>query len=101
MTTTTKSRRSRVPVRRCVGCGERRPKGTLARFFAAPHPDGRRLARDVDNSAGGRGMYVCPGAACFERAVARQAFQRAVRPPGPLTVDPALGSTLMTERKAG
>ena len=35
------------------------------------------------------------------RAVARQAFQRAVRPPGPLTVDPALGSTLMTERKAG
>ena len=101
MTTRTRRRRGHVPVRRCLGCRERRPKAALARFVAPPRPEGRQLSRDADGTAGGRGLYVCLRPACFERAVARRAFQRALRPPGPLAIDPALGSTLLSERKAG
>ncbi len=68
-----------VPERRCVGCGVRAPKSTLARFVARPSLDGRVLVRDVDGRHPGRGLYICPTRACFDKAVERRGFQRGAR----------------------
>ena len=81
-----------VPERRCLGCGARRGKPELVRFVAAPDGDAHRLVRDDAGRLGGRGLYVCRRDECFERAVARRAFQRGARVGGELRIDPGVGA---------
>jgi uncharacterized protein len=61
------------PVRSCIGCGRKAPQSELLRF----------VARDGILTAGahepGRGAYTCHRLSCFERAVARRAFNRTLR----------------------
>jgi predicted RNA-binding protein YlxR (DUF448 family) len=61
------------PIRSCVGCGRRAPQSELLRFVAR---DGRLLP---GSNEPGRGAYTCRRLACFERAVARRAFNRTLR----------------------
>jgi uncharacterized protein len=86
-----------VPERRCLGCGSRGPKGSLARFVAVPEGDGHVLMRDDEALRGGRGLYVCRRAECFERAVSRRAFGRGARIAGGIAIDPGLGAGLGEE----
>jgi predicted RNA-binding protein YlxR (DUF448 family) len=81
-----------VPERRCLGCGARRAKPELVRFVAAPEGGVHRLVRDESGRLGGRGLYVCRRDECFERAVARRAFQRGARVGGELRIDPGVGA---------
>jgi predicted RNA-binding protein YlxR (DUF448 family) len=71
-------------VRSCVGCGRKAPQGELLRF----------VAKDGTLSLGagepGRGAYTCHRLSCFERAVARRAFNRALRQN--IRVEPKLAS---------
>jgi len=60
-----------------VACRRRRPKRELVRFVAR---DGR-LVQDPDAVLPGRGAYCCPEPACWERALTRRAFPRALRRP--------------------
>lgn len=80
------------PHRRCVGCGRRAPQRELLRFVVR--------AGTLQPGAGepGRGAYTCRRLACFERAVAQRAFNRALR--ANVEVDPAL-ARLYTERLNG
>ncbi len=62
-----------VSVRTCVGCGRKAPQDDLLRFVArdgmlTPSPHGA-----------GRGVYTCKRLACFERAMARRAFNRTLK----------------------
>lgn len=86
-----------VPERRCLGCGARAPKPSLARFVAATDGDGHVLMRDDGASRGGRGLYVCRRRECFERAVTRRAFARGARIRGHLAIDATLGMALGEE----
>ena len=61
------------PIRSCLGCGRRAPKSELLRFAAV---NGRLVA---GARVHGRGAYTCRRLACFERAVARRAFNRTLR----------------------
>ena len=63
----------REPIRSCVGCGRRAPQSELRRFVAE---DGKLVS-----GAGrpGRGAYTCRRLSCFERAIARPAFNRTLR----------------------
>jgi hypothetical protein len=70
------------PERTCAGCGAKRPQRELVRFAAA---EGRLVA---GRTAPGRGVYTCRRLSCFERALARRAFNRVLRQR--VTVDPAL-----------
>ena len=72
------------PVRSCVGCGRRAPQGELLRFVAK---DGRLVPGAGEP---GRGAYTCRRLACFERAVARRAFNRTLRKT--LRVEPDLAA---------
>ena len=62
-----------TPLRSCVGCGRKAPQSELLRFVAQ---DGRLVPGE---SAPGRGAYTCRRLPCFERAVARRAFNRTLR----------------------
>ena len=71
-----------VPERTCAGCGAKRPRPELIRFVA-------HKGRLVPGSGEpGRGVYTCPGLACFERAWQRRAFNRVLKQT--VFVDPAL-----------
>ena len=70
-----KTVRKEVPMRRCVGCMESRPKDELIRMLYSQG----RLALDPDGKGEGRGVYVCPDGKCINKATRRNAFKRSVR----------------------
>jgi predicted RNA-binding protein YlxR (DUF448 family) len=72
-----------IPIRSCIGCGRRAPQSELIRFVA----ENSRLVPGAGRP--GRGAYTCRRLACFERAVARRAFNRTLR--RTVEIDPALG----------
>ncbi len=58
----------RVPLRKCTGCGEMKPKRELVRVVKSPEGD---ISLDLTGRKAGRGAYVCPKAECL--AAARKA----------------------------
>ena len=65
-----------VPVRMCVACGKREASFRLVRFVR----DGfDQLKMDKNRTMGGRGAYVCASKLCFEKAVSKRLFNRALR----------------------
>lgn len=58
----------RVPLRKCIGCGEMKEKRALVRVVRSA--DGA-IALDTVGKAAGRGAYLCPNAECLR--VARKA----------------------------
>jgi len=61
-----------IPMRRCVGCMESKPKQELIRiaYFEG------ELSVDRTGKAKGRGVYVCKNRECMEKAKKRRALQR-------------------------
>ncbi len=55
----------RVPVRRCVGCGEHFPKKELVRVLRTPDGD---TVLDLTGKMSGRGAYICRDLSCFKKA---------------------------------
>ncbi len=55
----------KLPIRRCVGCGEHFPKNTLVRVLRTP--DGE-IVLDLVGKKSGRGAYICRSLACLKRA---------------------------------
>jgi len=67
--------RPRLPERTCIGCRRKSGPAGLVRF--ARRPDGTMA---VGRGEPGRGAWLCAGSeACFEAAVRRRAFSRALR----------------------
>ena len=65
------------PVRRCAGCGERAPREQLHRFATV----GGGVVPDPSARLPGRGAWLHPARDCFDAAVARRGFQRALKAP--------------------
>jgi predicted RNA-binding protein YlxR (DUF448 family) len=63
------------PVRTCIGCRSRQDKSSLVRFVER---DGS-LVWDASANQSGRGAWVHPTEQCFDSAVSRKAFARALR----------------------
>jgi len=61
------------PIRSCIGCGRKAGQSELLRFVAK---NGVLASTTTDP---GRGAYTCRRLACFERALSRRAFNRALR----------------------
>jgi uncharacterized protein len=62
------------PQRTCIGCRRVTDPGDLVRV--ARRPDG---SLGVGPTEAGRGAWLCPEVTCFEMAVRRRAFGRALR----------------------
>ena len=65
----------KIPLRRCSGCGESRPKRELVRVVRAA--DGA-VSLDLTGKKPGRGAYVCPRAACLAKARKAKRIERAL-----------------------
>ncbi|MTA80979.1 MAG: DUF448 domain-containing protein [Actinobacteria bacterium] len=63
------------PVRTCIACRSRADKDSLVRFVER---DGS-LVWDASANQSGRGAWVHPTSQCFDSAVSRKAFGRALR----------------------
>ena len=72
------------PIRSCVGCGRKATQSELLRFVA------REGLLVPGAGQPGRGAYTCRRLPCFERAVARRAFNRTLRQN--VEVEPELAS---------
>ena len=78
----------RIPQRTCIGCGEVQGKRELVRIVRTPEG---AVEIDASGKRNGRGAYVHPETACFERAVAGRAW-KALRVPAGLADLTALRS---------
>ena len=58
-------KQKKIPMRKCTGCGEQKPKKELVRVVKTP--DGEVLL-DLTGKASGRGAYICNNAECLKKA---------------------------------
>ena len=67
------TRQRKVPIRQCLGCNERKPKGELLRVLRAP--DGS-VGLDFTGKKSGRGAYICRSAVCLRKARKSRRIER-------------------------
>ena len=65
----------KIPMRRCAGCMESKPKKELIRIVADEEGN---LHPDLTGKANGRGVYLCPSAACLALAKKKRAISRSL-----------------------
>ena len=76
----------KVPLRKCTGCGEMKPKRELIRVVKTAEKldeNGNVLVKseislDLTGKKSGRGAYVCQNAECFEKARKARRFERSL-----------------------
>ena len=77
------------PVRTCIGCRKRAAKRELLRVIAGSDAHGHPVVvPDPDATAPGRGAHLHPNPGCYDLAVRRKAFSRALRVEGGLSSAP-------------
>lgn len=77
--------KKKVPLRKCSGCGEMKPKRELIRVVKAPevkNENGEVMAHgdislDLTGKKPGRGAYVCKSTECLALARKARRFERA------------------------
>ena len=57
--------KKKIPLRQCVGCSERKPKGELIRVVRTPEGE---IVLDSTGKKNGRGCYLCASVKCFNKA---------------------------------
>jgi len=73
----------KIPMRKCLGCGEMFPKKELVRVVKTKtgEENGEEtylISLDKTGKASGRGAYVCKKVKCLEIAEKAKRFQRAL-----------------------
>lgn len=81
----------RIPERKCIGCGERRPKPELIRIVHTPEDT---VVVDPTGKKSGRGAYVCPKSACLTKAQKSRRLEQALSTPVAAEVYEALRAEL-------
>ncbi len=67
--------KKKIPMRKCLGCNEIKPKKELIRIVRSP--DGN-VSIDYKGKVSGRGCYICPNITCFNNAVKDKKIDRAL-----------------------
>ncbi len=65
-----------VPQRTCIGCRKVKPKGELVRIVCN---ESGNLTIDPTGKLAGRGCYLCKTKGCWELALQKECFERALR----------------------
>ena len=55
----------KIPMRKCMGCGEMKPKKELVRVVKTPEDE---IVLDLTGRKNGRGAYICRSAECLAKA---------------------------------
>ena len=64
----------RIPMRKCTGCNEMKPKKELVRVVRSPEGE---VSLDLTGKKPGRGAYVCRDAECLVKARKAKRLERA------------------------
>lgn len=76
----------KIPLRKCTGCAEMKPKRELIRVVKSPEAkdadgnvlSGGEISLDLTGKKPGRGAYVCKKIQCFEKARKARRFERSL-----------------------
>ena len=68
--------RKKIPMRKCVGCGEMKPKKELMRILKT---ESGEFLVDAQGKKNGRGAYICRSVECFRKAVKSRGLERSFK----------------------
>lgn len=68
-------KKKKIPLRKCLGCGESKPKKELIRVV---RNNENQIMVDLTGKVNGRGAYICPDPNCFEIAHKGKKFARSL-----------------------
>jgi uncharacterized protein len=83
-----------IPVRTCISCGTKRPKGLLTRLAA---DNENCLIKDESARIMGRGVYVCNELPCLERLIHNKHLKRYFRTDRTISVCQEICSVIPVE----
>lgn len=63
----------KVPLRKCIGCMESKPKKELLRIVKDKE---NNMFVDITGKSNGRGAYICYNTECLKKAIKQKKFQR-------------------------
>lgn len=66
----------KIPLRKCLGCGEMKPKNELVRILRT---DEEEVVIDFTGKKNGRGAYLCSNAKCLEQAIKTKGIARSLK----------------------
>ncbi len=91
-----KAKKRKIPLRKCLGCGEMRPKKEWLRVV---HNSQGVTSVDTTGKAHGRGAYICNSRRCLEKAKKAKAFNRAFKSDVPEEIYEDLMKELIEDRR--
>lgn len=65
----------KVPLRKCTGCGEMKPKKELVRVVKTPEGE---ISLDSTGKMNGRGAYLCKDPQCLRKAQKSKRIEKAL-----------------------
>lgn len=65
-----------IPLRKCTGCGEMKPKKDMIRVIKT---DTGEIFVDKTGRKNGRGAYICHSTECFNKARKTKGFERSLK----------------------
>jgi len=68
-------KKKKIPLRKCIACGEGKPKKELIRVVKSNENE---VNIDVTGKMNGRGAYICSNLECLELAQKGKKFSRAL-----------------------
>ncbi len=81
----------KIPLRKCIGCNESKPKKELIRIVKSPEGD---ISIDFTGKKSGRGAYICPNVDCLKKAKKAKRAEKALETPIPDEVYDQLERTI-------
>lgn len=70
------SNNKKIPMRKCVGCGEMKSKKEMMRVLKTSEDE---FVLDTTGKKNGRGAYLCFSKECFEKAVKSKGLERSFK----------------------
>lgn len=68
----------KIPLRKCLGCNEQKPKRELVRIVRTPEGE---IVLDKTGKQAGRGAYICPDPTCLKKAVKGKRIEKSLEVP--------------------
>lgn len=68
-------KKRKIPIRKCIACGEGKPKKELIRIVKTSEGD---VKVDLTGKINGRGAYTCPTIECLELAIKSKKISRSL-----------------------
>ena len=66
----------KIPMRKCLGCMEQKPKKELVRVVKSADGD---ISLDLTGKKNGRGAYICNSVECLKKAVKKKSLERSLK----------------------